>query len=57
MKGPDNWVVVRDETSSHDVKGALFDIPLDRTLGQPLRLKDIKLEVVVPYVYDRFIGV
>ena len=28
----------------------------DCAAGQPLRLKDFKLEDVVPYVYDRFIG-
>ena len=56
MKGPDDWVIVRDATAGHDVKGALFDIPPDRGSGQPLRLKEFKIEVATPYVYDRFIG-
>ena len=56
MKGPDNWAAMRDATASHDVKGALFDIPPDYASGQPLRLKEFKLEAAVPYVYDRFIG-
>lgn len=43
--------------ASHDVKGTLFDIPPDRSTGQPLRFKEFKLEDVAPYVYDRFIGV
>ena len=42
--------------AGHDLKGRLFDIPLDCTDGQLLRLKKFKLEVVVPYVYDKFIG-
>ena len=54
--GPDNWAIVRDATTGHDVKGTLFDIRLDRAAGQPLRLKEFKLEVATPYVYDRFIG-
>ena len=57
VKGPDNWAAVRDTIVGHDVKGALFDIPPNRTSGQPLKLKDFKLEVVAPHVYDRFIGV
>ena len=57
MKGPDNWAIVRDAIVGHDVKGELFDIPPDCTSGQLLRLKEFKLEDVVPYVYDRFIGV
>ena len=56
VKGRNDWTIVRDATVSHDVKGALFDIPLNRGLGQPLRLKEFKLEVVAPYVYDMFIG-
>ena len=56
LKGPDNWATVRDAIVGHDVKGALFDVPLDRASGQPLRLKDFKLEAATPYVYDRFIG-
>ena len=56
MKGPDDWAAVRDATVGHDVKETLFYIPPNRTPGQPLRLKDFKLEVVVPYVYDMFIG-
>ena len=56
MKGPDNWAIVRDATAVHDVKGALFGIPHDHTPGQPLRLKEFKLEVAAPYVYDRLIG-
>ena len=54
--GPNKWPTVRDATAGHDVKGTLFDIPFDYAPGQPLRLKDFKLEVVAPYVYDRFIG-
>ena len=53
--GPDNQSAVRDETVGHDVKGTLFDIPLDRSTGQPLRLKEFKLEATMPYVYDRLI--
>ena len=56
VKGPNDWAVVRDATAGHDVKGALFDIPPDRDPGQPLRLKEFKLEVAAPYVYDRFTG-
>ena len=55
MKGPDNWATVRDAPAGHDVKGALFYIPPDRAPGQPLRLKEFKLEATTPYVYDRFI--
>ena len=29
VKGPDDWATVRDATTGHDVKGALFDIPPD----------------------------
>ena len=47
---------MRDATIGHGVKGALFDIPPNHALGQLLRLKDFKLEVAAPYVYDRFIG-
>ena len=54
--GPDNWVTLRDATVGHYVKGTLFDIPHNRPTGQPLRLKDFKLEVAVPYVYDNVIG-
>ena len=50
MKGPNNRAIVRDATAGHDVKGSLFDIPLDRAPGQLLRLKDFKLEVAAPYV-------
>ena len=56
MKGPNDWAVVRDATTAHDVKGALFDIPLDCGSSQPLRLKEFKLEDAAPYVYERFIG-
>ena len=56
MKGPDNWATERDAKARHDVKGALFDISPDRATGQPLRLKESKLEVAAPYVYDMFIG-
>ena len=38
------------------MKRTLFDIPPDCVVFQPLRLKEFKLEVVMPYVYDRFIG-
>ena len=48
---------MRYAIAGHDVKGTLFDIPPDQVVGQPLRLKEFKLEVAVPYVYDRFIGV
>ena len=47
---------MRDAIVGHDVKGALFDIPHDCASGQPLRLKEFKLEAVAPYVYDMFIG-
>ena len=49
---PDNWAIVRDATVGHDVKETLFYIPLNRSTGQPLKLK----EAATPYVYDRFIG-
>ena len=55
--GLDNWATVRDATADHDVKGTLFDIPPDRSIGQLLRFKEFKLEDAVPYVYDMFIGV
>ena len=55
--GPDKWPVVRDATRGHDVKGTLFDIPPDRAAGQPLRLREFKLEAAAPFGYDRFIGV
>ena len=47
---------MRDAIVGHDVKGTLFDIPLDRTASKPLRLKKFKVEAVVPYVYDKFTG-
>ena len=47
---------MRDAIAGHDVKGTLFDIPPDHAIGQPLRLKEFKLEVGVPCVYVRFIG-
>ena len=56
MKVPNKWAAVRDVTTGHDVKGELFDIPHDRTSGQPLRLKEFKLEATTPYVHDKFIG-
>ena len=37
--GPNKWAIVRAATAGHDVKGTLFDIPPDRPVGQPLRLK------------------
>ena len=40
MKGPDNWVAVRDAIAGHDVKGALFDIHLDHAPSQPLGIKE-----------------
>ena len=54
--GHDKWPAFRDETKDIDLKGAMFDIPPDCTHGQPLRLKEFKLEVAAPHVYDRFIG-
>ena len=48
---------MKHATASHNVKGTLFDIPPDRAAGQPLRLKEFKLEDAVPYVDNRFIGV
>ena len=51
MKGPDKWAALRDAIAGHDVKGALFDIPLDRTSSQPLRLKEFNLEATAPDVY------
>ena len=56
VMGPDKWPAVKEATRGHDVKGTLFDIPPDRGAGQPLRLKEFKLEAAAPYVYDRFIG-
>jgi len=56
VMGPDKWPAVRDATKDCDVKGTLFDIPPDRAAGQPLRLKEFKLEAAAPYIYDRFIG-
>ena len=56
MMGPDKWPAVRDATKYIDVKGAMFDTLPDHACGQPLRLKEFKLEVAVPHVYDRFIG-
>ena len=43
--------------AGHDVKGTLFDVPPDRAAGQPLRIREFKLEAAAPFVYDRFIGV
>ena len=54
--GLDKWDTMKAATRGHDVKGTLFNIPPDRTASQPLRLKDFKLKVVAPYVYDIFIG-
>ena len=54
--GPDNWATVRDATTGHDVKGALFDISPDCAPSQPLRIQEFKIEGTSPYVYDRFIG-
>ena len=56
VMGPDKWPAVKEATRGHNVKGTLFDIPPDRGAGQPLRLKEFKLEGAAPYVYDRFIG-
>ena len=53
--GPDKWTSLRDAIDGHDVRGTLFDIPPDHPAGQLLRIKEFKLEVAVPYVYDRFI--
>ena len=57
VMGPDKWLVVRDATKDYDVKGTLFDIPPGRAVGQPLRLKEFKLEAATPSVYEKFIGV
>ena len=38
VMGPDKWPTVRDAIAGHDVKGTLFDIPLDRPIGQLLDL-------------------
>ena len=46
---------MRDATTGHDVKGALFDIPPNYTPSQPLKLKEFKLEAAAPYVYGKFI--
>ena len=54
--GTNKWPAVRDATTIHDVKGTLFYIPLDPSIGQPLRIKEFKLEVATIYVYDMFIG-
>ena len=56
VKGTNDWATVRDATTGHAVKGALFYIPPDHASGQPLRLKEFKLEAARPYIYDRFIG-
>ena len=55
VMGSDRWEAVKVAIKEHDVKGALFDIPLDHTPGQSLILKDFKLEDTVPYVnvYDQ----
>ena len=53
----DKWLALRDATKDYDVKGTLFDIPPSHVVGQPLRLKEFKLEAVAPYFYDRFIRV
>ena len=53
--GPDTWPSLRDTIDGHDVRGTLFDIPPNCHAGQLLRLKEFKLEVAMPYVYNRFI--
>ena len=54
--GADRWDAVKVAIKGHDVKGILFDIPPDHPSGQPLRLREFRLEAAAPYVYDRFIG-
>jgi len=54
--GPQRWEVVKVSTRGHDVKGFLFDIPLDFPSDQPLRLGEFKLEAATLHIYDRFIG-
>ena len=53
--GPNKWEDVKYKTKEVDAKVILFDIPLGCTRGQLLRLWDIRLEVVEPHIYDRFI--
>ena len=54
--GPNNLEDIKYKTKEVDAKVILFDIPLGCALGQLLRLWDIRLEVVAPHIYDRFIG-
>lgn len=53
--GADRWDMVKVAIKGHDVKGFLYDIPPDRPSGQPLRLREFRLEAAAPYVYYRFI--
>ena len=55
--GPNKWPAVKDTIVGHDVKGTFFGISLDCSAGQPLKIKEFKLEATMPYAYDRFIGV
>ena len=55
--GPNKWPPVKDTIVGHDVKGTFFGISLDFSVGQPLKIKEFKLEATTPYVYDRFIRV
>ena len=52
----EKWEAMNVVTTGVGVKGTLFYIPLYHAPGQMLRLYDSRLEVVVPHIYDRFIG-
>ena len=54
--GPKNWEDVKYKTKEVDAKVILISIPLGCAPKQLLRLWDIRLEVVAPHIYDRFIG-
>ena len=53
--GPDKWEVVKSLKKGKHVRGTLFVIPPDHALGKLLRIIDFKLDIIVPYIYDRFI--
>ena len=54
--GPKKWEDVKYKTKAVDAKVIFFDIPLGCAPQQFLRLRDIRLEVVAPHIYDRFIA-
>ena len=53
--GTNKWEDVKYKTKEVYAKVILFDIPLGCSPEQLLRLWDIRLEVVEPHIYDRFI--